>query len=128
MLEARGDPPEVWRDRVTEARLELAGATADLKSLKVNVSPAAAPFARRLEKLQGRLAAVERAGLPHVVEDNPIRDGDQLERTVEDMEVAQGIGRERTVHVRQFLLSWTAPIRVPEQEQEVAASEFLAIP
>jgi hypothetical protein len=108
VLEARSDPPEAWRDRVTEARLELAGATADLRSLNINLSPDAEPFARRLEKLQGRLTAVESAGAPHTFVDN-----------------SQVTGRERTVHVRQFLERWKGPNGVPELEEEVAAREFL---
>jgi S-(hydroxymethyl)glutathione synthase len=63
-LERRVGNPGDWRDRLMEVRLEMESAMADLRALQSEASAYASDFALRLGNVQGRLAAVERAGPP----------------------------------------------------------------
>jgi hypothetical protein len=71
-LERRADPPEIWIDRLGEARLELGGVSADLRALQAKASPAAKQYARRLKLLKARLVTAELAGPPQFAENDPI--------------------------------------------------------
>ena len=73
-LEKRNGDPDVWRERLSEARLELDGAIADLHALQRDHSPIAAEFASRLGSAQSRVAAVERAGPPVAAPPKPEED------------------------------------------------------
>ncbi len=63
-LEGTNDTPEEWRDRLEEARLEFASASADCRALLSKKAPEATEFSKRLTELQDRLALMERRWPP----------------------------------------------------------------